>query len=244
MSELMAAYLDALTRELSFDPRLARRLRTEAEDHLREAIASDPMGATIETERRAISRFGAARDIAAQCALPSLVQQVKNAGAAATLIAIGRTDCHEKPRRMVWRDLANCQPPIRLLDQLRTAISSIDRYAFWCALLIAICSWTYVSIGRASGSLVLRRRLRQSLLICAAAAFAVVITVLSDATLTALKLFPTGRAAASFFPCLTIGLETALAVVLVIAITHHHAALRVFREAIRGLKFVSQARNP
>ena len=215
MSQLTAAYLDTLARELSFDPRLARRMRAEAEDHLREAIASDPMGATIETERRAISRFGAARDIAAQCVLPSLVQQVKNAGAAATLIAIGLLIAMKS--RIAWYGATS--PTVSsdpLLDQLRTAISSIDRYAFWCALLIAICSWTYVSIGRASGSLVLRRRLRQSLLICAAAAFAVVITVLSDATLTALKLFPTGRAAASFFPCLTIGLEAALAVVLVI----------------------------
>ena len=89
MSDLMTAYLDQLTRELSFDPSLARRMRAEAEDHLQEAVASDPMGVTTEAERRAIARFGAARDIAAQCAVPSLVKQVKNAGAAATLIAVG-----------------------------------------------------------------------------------------------------------------------------------------------------------
>jgi hypothetical protein len=44
MSDLMTAYLDQLTRELSFDPSLARRMRAEAEDHLQEAVASDPMG--------------------------------------------------------------------------------------------------------------------------------------------------------------------------------------------------------
>ena len=215
MSDLMAAYLDTLAEELSFDPRLARRMRAEAEDHLQEAIASDPMGATIETERRAISRFGAARDIAAQCALPSLVQQVKKAGATATLIAIGLLIAMKS--RLAWYGATSpIVSPDPHLDQLRMVISSIDRYAFWCALLIAMCGWSYISIGRASGSLVLRRRLRQSLLVCAAAAFAVVITVLSDATLTALKLFPTGWVTASLFPFLTIGLEAALAAVLVI----------------------------
>lgn len=228
MSELMAAYLDTLAEELSFDPRLARRMRAEAEDHLQEAIASDPMGATIETERRAISRFGAARDIAAQCALPSLVQQVKKAGATATLIAIGLLIAMKS--RLAWYGATSPISPDPHLDQLRMVISSIDRYAFWCALLIAMCGWSYISIGRASGSLVLRRRLRQSLLVCAVAAFAVVITVLSDATLTALKLFPTGWVTASLFPFLTIGLEAAVAAVLVI---HLRIIMRRFASSAR-----------
>ena len=216
MSDLMTAYLDQLTRELSFDPSLARRMRAEAEDHLQEAVASDPMGVTTEAERRAIARFGAARDIAAQCAVPSLVKQVKNAGAAATLIAVGvliamkiRIATYAATSQVVSDDPA--------LDRLRTVISTIDRYAFWCGLLIAICGWAYISIVCASDEarLVWPKRLRLSLLMYAAAAVAVVITVASDTILTALRLLPAGQVAI-LFPCLTIGLEAALAIALVL----------------------------
>ena len=216
MSDLMTAYLDQLTRELSFDPSLARRMRAEAEDHLQEAVASDPMGGTTEAERRAIARFGAARDIAAQCAVPSLVKQVKNAGAAATLIAVGvliamkiRIATYAATLQVVSDDPA--------LDRLRTVISTIDRYAFWCGLLIAICGWAYISIVCASDEarLVWPKRLRLSLLTYAAAAVAVVITVASDTILTALRLLPAGQVAI-MFPCLTIGLEAALAIALVL----------------------------
>ena len=216
MSDLMTAYLDQLTRELSFDPSLARRMRAEAEDHLQEAVASDPMGVTTEAERRAIARFGAAREIAAQCAVPSLVKQVKNAGAAATLIAVGVLIAM-KIRMATYAATSQIVSDDPTLDRLRTVISTIDRYAFWCGLLIAICGWAYISVVRASDEarVVWRKRLRQSLLIYAAAALAVVITVASDAILTALRLLPAGQVAI-LFPCLTIGLEVALAIVLVL----------------------------
>jgi len=56
---------------------------------VREAIACDPMGATIE--------FGAPRDRSLwrgsrhrrACAIPSLLKQVRHAGASVTLIAVG-----------------------------------------------------------------------------------------------------------------------------------------------------------
>ena len=217
MSDLTNAYLDTLTQELSFDPALAQRMRAEAEDHIREAIACDPMGATIESERRAIARFGAARDIAAQCAIPSLLKQVRHAGASVTLIAVGVLIAMKS--RLAWYGAAS---PIDgddpVLDDLRAIILSVDRYAFWCALLIAVYGWTHIGFVRASRetSLVLRKRLRQSLTMCSAAAVAVVITVASDTILTALKLIPAGQSAAIFFPSLTIGLEAALAIVLVL----------------------------
>ena len=111
--------------------------------------------------------------------------------------------------RIVW-----CSPQIvsddAALNGLRTVISSVDRYAFWSGLLIAICGWAYISVVRASDEarVVWRERLRQSLPIYAAAALAVVITVASDAILTALRLLPAGQVAI-LFPCLTIGLEVA-----------------------------------
>lgn len=212
--DLISDYLDALTRELSFDPALARRMREEAEDHLREAVASDPMGATIETERRAISRFGSQRDIAAQCALPSLVKQAKNVGAAAPLIAISVLVTMKS--RIVWYG-ATPQPigDDPYLDNIRAIISSIDRYAFWAALLIAACGCAYMSLARMTQitGMTWRNPLRQSLFLCAAA---VVITVASDTALTALKLFQLGWSSSIFVPVLTIGVEIALAVILVI----------------------------
>jgi hypothetical protein len=216
---LISDYLDTLTRELSFDPSLARRMREEAEDHLQEAVASDPMGATIEAERRAISRFGTERDIAAQCAIPSLVKQARNVGAAVTLIALGVLVAMKS--RIVWygatQQIVSGDP---YLDNIRAIILSIDRCSFWFALLIAICGWVYISIARTSDatSISWRNLLQQSLFLCAAAAAAVVVTVTSDTILTALRLFPAGWSASIFFPFLTIGLEAALAVILVVRI--------------------------
>jgi hypothetical protein len=219
LSDVISEYLDTLTRELSFDPSLARRMREDAENHLQEAIASDPMGATIEAERRAIDRFGAARDIAALCAIPSLSKQAKNAGAAATLIAICVLIAMKS--RLAWYGAtgpANDDAPH--LDSIRAILASVDRFSFWCALLIAICGWAYIGIARRSNttSTAWRNRLRRSLSLCTAATVAVVVTVTADATLAAIRLFPAGWSASIFFPFLTIGLEATLAVILVVQI--------------------------
>jgi hypothetical protein len=227
VSDLISEYLDTLTRELSFDPSLARRMREEAENHLQETIASDPTEAMIEAERRAIDRFGAARDIAAQCAIPSLLKQAKTAGAATTLITIGVLIAMKS--RLVWYGatgrIAGDGPD---LDSVRAILVSVDRFSFWCALLIAIGGWAFIGIARRPNatSTVWRNRLQQSLFLCAAATVAVIITVTADATLTAIKLFPAGWSASFFFPFLTVGLEAALAIVLVIQIrvTMHRLA--------------------
>ncbi|MEH2492290.1 hypothetical protein [Bradyrhizobium sp. AZCC 2230] len=227
MSDLISDYLDTLTRELSFDPALARRMRKEAEDHLHEAVASDPMGATIEAERRAIGRFGTERDIAAQYAVPSLVKQARNVGAAVPLIAVGVLVAMKS--RIAWygasQQIVSGDPH---LDNIRAIISSIDRWSFWSALLIAVCAWAYVSVARApdAANTTWRNRLQKSLFLCAAAAAAVVVTVTSDTILTALRPFPAGWSASIIFPFLTIGLEAALAAVLVVRIrvTMHRLA--------------------
>jgi hypothetical protein len=227
LSDLICEYLDTLTRELSFDPSLARRMREEAETHLLETIASSPTGTTIEAERQAIDRFGAARDIAALCAIPSLSKQAKNTGAAATLIAICVLIAMKS--RIAWygatERMAGDAPH---LDSIRAILASVDRFSFWCALLIAICGWAYIGIARRSNatSTAWRNRLQQSLFLCAAAAVAVVVTVTADATLAAIRLYPAGWSASIFFPFLTVGLEAALAIILVVQIrvTMHRLA--------------------
>jgi hypothetical protein len=219
LSDLISEYLDRLTRELSFDPSLARRMREEAENHLQETIASDPMGATTEAERRAIDRFGAARDIAAQYAIPSLSRQAKNTGAAATLIVIGVLVAMQSRLAMygTTRPISGDAPQ---LESIRAILGSVDRFSFWCALLIALCGWAYICIARKSNATTAawRNRLQHSLSLCTAATVAVVVTVAADAALAAIRLFPAGWSASIFFPFLTIMLEATLAVILVIQI--------------------------
>ena len=76
----VADYLDALTRELSFDLPLAHRVRQEVEDHLWEATAADG-DASIEAQARAVRSFGEAREIASQYAALSLLRQARRSGA-------------------------------------------------------------------------------------------------------------------------------------------------------------------
>ena len=65
---MISAYLERLGAALSFDPLLARCVRREVEDHLREAVAADPLGDGLTAERRAIANFGDPDVIAAQFA--------------------------------------------------------------------------------------------------------------------------------------------------------------------------------
>jgi hypothetical protein len=58
--DIISDYLDTLSRELSFDVPLARRVRQEVEDHLSEAVAAEPGADAGEAQRRA-SAISAAR---------------------------------------------------------------------------------------------------------------------------------------------------------------------------------------
>ncbi len=61
---VISAYADVLAGMLGFDRSLSRRIRQEVEDHLREAVAADRAGDSLEAERRAVANFGS-------CCLPS-----------------------------------------------------------------------------------------------------------------------------------------------------------------------------
>ena len=76
----VADYLDALTRELSFDRPLAHRVRQEVEDHLWEATTANG-DTSIEAQARAVRSFGEARVIAVEYAALSLLRQARWSGA-------------------------------------------------------------------------------------------------------------------------------------------------------------------
>jgi hypothetical protein len=124
-------YLAALRRELGFDPALARRMTEEIETHLWEATEADPAWPSPEAERRAVERFGLAREIASQFAEDSVSRQSKRTWIA--LLATLAVTFVAMRLRVVW--LGETGDAYSVLAPL------IDRYAFIAALGIGTVGW-------------------------------------------------------------------------------------------------------
>jgi hypothetical protein len=77
MASVIEQYVTALRQELDFDRELAQRVASEVEDHLRDAAEADPAWPSLDAERRAVERFGLARNIAAQFAADSVDRQTR-----------------------------------------------------------------------------------------------------------------------------------------------------------------------
>ena len=77
MAGVIDDYVAALRRDLDFDPALARRMADEVEAHLWDAAEADPAWPSAEAERRAVERFGLAREIAAQFATDAVERQAR-----------------------------------------------------------------------------------------------------------------------------------------------------------------------
>jgi hypothetical protein len=210
----IADYLDALTRELSFDGSLAHRLRQEVEDHLWEASAD----ASIEAQALAVRSFGEAREIAGQYAALSLLRQARRSGAIIVL-ASGVLYLAMKVR-IAWYGLMQWA----LSDALQPVVKvvlAIDRAAYVLAFLLGAVGWAYISSRRVSPRFdtPCRSQLKWCLRLAMAAAFPMLISVIADATVTALRLLAERPPAAVFWvPLLSIAIEVAFAVVLVVAI--------------------------
>lgn len=131
MARLIDDYVAALHRELDFDPPLARRLAEEAEAHLWDAAEADPAWPAPEAERRAIARFGLAREIAALCADQAVSRQaVRSWLALAATVVVTFVAMR---LRVIWLDEAG--------DTLSVLAPLIDRYAFIAALVIGLVGW-------------------------------------------------------------------------------------------------------
>ena len=83
---MISHYLGQLAHELDFDPSLSRQVTQEVEDHLWQAVESDPVADRLAAERRAVAKFGDPRDIAAQFAAVSLAAHARRVGLAAVLV--------------------------------------------------------------------------------------------------------------------------------------------------------------
>jgi hypothetical protein len=207
-------YLESLGRALSFDRSLSACVRQEVEDHLREAVAADPMDDGIEAERRAIANFGDPHAIAAQFAVISLAKQTRQAGAAVVLVVAGVFVLMKA--RLAWYAAAQWAMS-HDMRAVSGVVSSIDRYSFFLSVIVGIGGWAYVAGRRIPATFypAYRKRLGRFLLLCTAATGALVVSVISDGVLTALGLFGTELSADFVVPILSMAAEIACAAILV-----------------------------
>ena len=213
----VADYLDALTRDLGFDRLLAHRVRQEVEDHLWEATAANG-DSSLEAQARAVRCFGEAREIASQYAALSLLRQARRSGAIIVL-ASGALYIAMKGRvawygLMQWT-LSDAMQPVGKV------VLAIDRTAYILAFLLGVVGWGYISSRRVAPRFhaLCRAQLKRGLLLAIAAACPMVVSVIADAVVTALRLLDERPPASVFLiPLLSIAIEVAFAAVLVIAI--------------------------
>jgi hypothetical protein len=214
---VISDYLESLAQALDFDRSLSRCVRQEVEDHLCEAVAADPAGDRLEAERRAIANFGDPRVIAAQFAALSLAKQTRRVAIAIILVMAAVFTAMKA--RVAWYAVAHCA----VSDDVRAVcgiVGSVDRYAFWLAVLIGIGGSAYICGQRVPPTLcpAYRRQLRRFFFLCTAAAAALVVSVTSDAVLTAIRLLGADLSAEFLVPLASMAVEIACAGVLVFQI--------------------------
>jgi hypothetical protein len=131
MPNVIEGYVAALRRELDFDPPLARRMADEIEAHLWDAAEADPEWPSPDAERRAIERFGLAREIAGQFAADTVNRQVRRTWIA--LLATVAVTFVAMRLRVIWLGDVG--------DSLSVLAPLVDRYAFVAALGAAAIGW-------------------------------------------------------------------------------------------------------
>jgi hypothetical protein len=103
---------------------------------------------------------------------------------------------------------------------LGAIIVSIDRYAFWLALLVGIAACLYIGGRPIPAALTpeYRAQLRRFHLVCLAATGALIVSVISDGALTSLRLAGTGWSLGALVPLGSVAIEVACAGGLVVSI--------------------------
>jgi len=183
---MIADYLAELADALSFDRRLARRVRREVEDHLREAVAEYAAEEQADAERRAIASFGDPRALARQFAAVSLARRTRHASIAVVLAVIAVLVAMKV--RIAWYAAAKwtVSEDVR---EFAAMVLTIDRYAFWLSVIVALSAVFYIGCLRVPAVLQPHycRRSRHIVFLCAAAALSLVVSVISDGVLTGLQ---------------------------------------------------------
>jgi hypothetical protein len=210
-------YLERLAHELDFDRSLSRCVRQEVEDHLWEAVAADPAGNTSESQTRAIANFGDARAIAAEFAVLSLARHSRRAALIAVLV-IAAVFIAMKARIAWYAGM-----PWAVDDNIR-AVSAlvllIDRYAFLSSVVIGLGGWAYIQSRKIPAVFdpAYRSHLRRFFSICRAAAGALIVSVISDAVLTALRLRTIEFSTTSLVSVCSMAIEIVCVAILVLQV--------------------------
>src|SRR6266436_479159 len=204
---LIDDYVEQLARKLDFDRSLSRRVCREVEDHLREAAATDATPKDVAAaERHAVANFGDPDAIAAQFAVISLAKQSRRTsnasilGIAAIFIAM--------KGRVAWYAAAQWTTDIDPRS-IVGIIGSVDRYAFWFAVIAGIGCWLYIGTRRFPPAFdsMFRKQLDRFLLVSTAMIAALITSVVSDGILTAIQLSGTGFSTSSLVPILSMAIE-------------------------------------
>jgi hypothetical protein len=215
---VISEYLDALQAALDFDRSLARRVCSEFEDHLREALAADPSDNRWEAERRAIAKCGEPRAIAAELSVISLAKRTKRLAIAVVLVLLGVLLAMKGHiawyAAMQWLINDDMKP-------LATTIGAIARNAFWIATFVGAAGWVYGSMHRLPSDYFYgkySRHLYRFCLISGAASAALLVSVISDGALAIIRMVSITPSVAFFIPILSIVFELAGAGALIMLI--------------------------
>jgi hypothetical protein len=211
---LIAEYARRLASALDFDPSLSRRVRKEVEDHLWQAVSANPASERRDAERRAIANFGDPDIIAGQFAVASLAKLARSVGVAA-MLAIAVVFVAMKAR-VAWYGVMDC-PSVEPIGRLGEIVISVDRLAFWLAVVVGGAGWIYIDSLRVPPTFTseYRVQLRRFSLLCLATTGALIASVVSDAVVTSLRLLATGWSVQFLVPALSMAIEIACAGVLI-----------------------------
>jgi hypothetical protein len=214
---VIADYLESLAGALSFDRSLSGRVRREVQDHLWEAIAADPIGDGLAAERRAIARFGDPHIIASQFAVISLARQTRRVGVTVVLLVAGVFVLMKG--RVAWYAVTQWAMSDGM-GAMGPIVGLIDRFSFWLSVVVGIVGFAYVTGSRVSPGFypTYRKRIARSFLLCRAATFALIISIISDGVLTVLQLTGTEWRTAFLVPIVSMVMEIACASFLVFQI--------------------------
>jgi hypothetical protein len=199
----------AVARELSFDPRLARRLRAEVEDHLHEAVAcADPHGENRLAE--VMYAFGDPQAFARQFLATALLSLARRAAAVTALAVVGMFGAMET--RAAWYGWVHW--PVS--DHVRAANAighPVDRFAFALAAAFALSALTYVITRRAPARFhaTFGWEIGFCIKLNAAVALALMSATATELVLTGVRLFEAELDARALVPFVSLMLEVAVA---------------------------------
>lgn len=213
--DAIADYLDALTYELRFDPALARRVRQEVEDHLRQsADESSDCTAPAEAQLRAIARFGDPRAIARQYAPTALLSQSRRAGITVLIVIAGIYAMMKG--RLAWYGFTQWSLSPDVAAMVATGFFVV-RWVFIIALSLAVVGAAYIGSRQPLQEFhsACRRQLLCCVAFCASAAVALLIAIGLDGIMLGLRMVGRAWSTVVAIPIISMVVEASLGILLV-----------------------------